>query len=176
MRKALICAMMVAGTGLVAGSGSVFAEDGSESNLSENEVKSAHERGVHFEPFTVPIIFYKENSGCGLFLNLLAGVYLNRTRIEGDGKLHATLPIFDINLTSGSQWWKDSPMSDWTFTGFGIAAVTGGDSGVLQLRLNVVGRRIVGNFWATTGVGFMPFSGQNHFGWTVGLQSWIPDK
>ena len=130
-------------------------------------------------------------------LFLFVGPLVNRTVVESDPKLYATFPLVDFTFARGSSEWKrckswtigSAPCykieaadgekrtepkyykPNWSFSGFGLGLVWGNNNGILQLRLPVVGRRIVNNLWLTTGVGIMPFAKENHFGFTIGVQS-----
>lgn len=164
-------------------SGGAWAQEKQQDLKNENLVSEEVEKtkSFHFELFTVAI--FNTPVGASLLTNI-GGPLLNRTVAEGSSRFSWTFPI-DFYFVRGNKAWKrcndftDTSCNEvvlvpnWIFSGFGFALVSGRDNGLLQLRLPVLGRRVVKNFWLTTGVGIMPFAKENHFGLTVGIQSWV---
>lgn len=155
-------------------------------------------KAFHMEFFMLPFLGDGNSEGASMFA-VFIGPLLNRTLAEDSSELAMTIPILDVCFAFGDKIWEKRRYSpsvpckselvktidengeetwtrkeqavNWVFSGFGAGLVSGRGNGVLQLRLPIVGRRLAGNFWLTTGVGIMPFAKENHFGFTFGIQS-----
>lgn len=189
MRRTIFSVLMV----LAVFAGNMRGQENTNSVSDEKNTKA-----FHLEVFTFPLfVFDKEFVVDDGTLSIISGILLNRTLMEGSSRISMTLPLVDVVFaTGGKQWEKhtfcrieeviktatdngENPLLQhkkpgWVFSGFGLGLVTGEGNGILQLRLPIVGRRLVRNFWLTTGVGVMPFAKENHFGFTFGIQSWVP--